>query len=235
MPLSSAVQSLAPGDLVTLFRLDATFVGAGVYTFCQATENDQPIVYGGIAFQPVDVEFTDLSTNAQGQAARPKVRVANTNMIFQGIINEFGDLLGSTLTRIRTFARFLDDQPEADPSAFMGPDIFRIEQKTNENQIFIEWELSSSIDQEGKLLPGRQILRDTCTNRYRYWNADLGAFVYSKATCPYTGTAYFDALGQATTQPNDRCGRRLSDCMKRFGVDQPLPFAGFPGASRVRA
>ena len=187
-----------------------------------------------MVYTPVDIEFTDFEINGTGQLPQPKLRVANSNQVFQSIINTYGDLLGCTVSRVRTFRRFLDGEDEADPSAFFGPDTYRVERKAAENMVFIEWELSASIDQEGKLLPGRVILRDTCTWRYRRWNPATSTFNYSKATCPYTGSAYFNRVGVATSDPSkDVCGRRLSDCKKRFGAN-PLPTASFPGVARVR-
>jgi lambda family phage minor tail protein L len=234
MSLQSTLQSGSPGDLVTLFRLDARSVGGDVYYFSQAAEDGAGISFGGVYYTPVDVEFTDMQVNGTGSPPTPKLRVANTNEVFQGLVNTLGDMLGCSVARVRTFYRFLDGKPEADGTAYLGPDIFRIERKSNENQIFIEWELSSAIDQEGRLLPGRQVLRDTCTKRYRYWLTAEEEFDYSKVTCPYTGNAYFDTLGQVVTADKDRCGRRLSDCMLRFGESEPLPFGGFPGAARTR-
>ena len=234
MSLPVVVQSPTPGDLVILFRLDATVIGGGTYYFAQAAEHDAGVSFGGTYFTPVDVEFSDFETNGNGTLPTPKMKISNSNEVIQGLVNSLGDMLNCTVTRIRTFSRFLDGKPEADPSAFFGPDTFRIERKTNENPVFIEWELSASIDQEGKMLPGRQVIRDTCTKRYRIWLKDELRFDYSRATCPYAGTSYFDILGQPTSMDKDRCSRRLTGCMSRFGRETPLPFGGFPGAARTR-
>jgi lambda family phage minor tail protein L len=233
MSLSAVVQSPNPGDLVTLFRLDALTVGGGIYYFAQATDDGAGVSFGGTYYTPIDVEFSDFETNANGSLPTPKMKIANSNEIIQGLVNSLGDMLGCGVARIRTFSRFLDGQPESDPSAFFGPDIFRIERKVNENPVFIEWELQAAIDQEGKMLPGRQIIRDTCTKRYRSYLRDEFRFDYTKATCPYAGDAYFDSLGQPTTMDKDRCGRRLSDCFNRYGLDAAIPFGGFPGAART--
>lgn len=235
--LPSVVQSPNPGEKVTLFRLDTTALGGDVKYFCQASINGSGVTFQGIYYTPVDVEFSGFETSGAGGLPTPQMKLANTNGVFQGIVNAFGDLIGATIYRIRTFRRFLDGQPDADATAYYGPDTFRIERKVSENPVFIEWELSAAFDQEGKMLPGRTIIRDTCLWRYRYWDASKtpAAFDYSKAQCPYTGSAYYTELGVVTTNPAlDKCGRRLSDCKLRFGANQPLPFGGFPGAARVR-
>jgi lambda family phage minor tail protein L len=144
-------------------------------------------------------------------------------------------VLGCTLYRVRTYARFLDNGSEPDPTAFFGPDIFRVERKAVDNPVIIEFELSASIDQEGKKLPGRQVIRDTCLWRYRIWNATTGEFDYAKAQCPYTGTSYFDASDRPVDNASeDVPSRRLRCCELRFGKKNPLPFGGFPGVARVR-
>lgn len=240
--LPLVVQSPKPGDLVVLFRLDATSAGGQVYYFAQGAYDTEGVTFGGVYYTPVDVEFSDFETNGNGALPTPKMRIANANGVIQGMVNAYGDLMGCPISRVRTFRRFLDGEPEADPSAYYGPDHFRIERKVSENPVFIEWELSASIDQEGKMLPGRQVIRDTCLWRYRHYDPDdptaaADGFVYPKGTaaCPYAGTANFDRLDRPTTKNKDVCARRLSSCEKRFGTGVELPFGGFPGVARVRA
>ena len=103
---------------------------------------------------------------------------------------------------------------------------------------YVEWELRSVLDLEGKYIPKRVCLRNICTHRYRIWrvNEDLeegGQFDYSCTECPYTGTVYFNKNGERTNLPSeDSCGKKLSDCKKRFGETAELPFGGFPGMTR---
>jgi lambda family phage minor tail protein L len=229
------VQTPNPGEYVSLFRLDTSSLGGPVMFFCAASMHDQPIVFGGVTYTPVDVEFSGMETNAGGALPRPHVKVANTNGVFSQLVNEFGDLLGCPMQRIRTFGKFLDGQPDADPTMYYGPDTFRVERRVDDNPIFIEWELSAAIDQEGKQLPGRQVIRDTCLWRYRSFNPDTGDFDYSMAQCPYALNVFFDRNGNSVPSANqDQCGRKLGDCEKRFGVGNPLPFGGYPGVGRVR-
>jgi len=227
-------QSPNPGEIVTMFILDTTRIGGSIQHFCQAAINNAGITFGGIYYTPVDVEFSGFDLTGTGAMPQPKIKVANTNSIFQALVNTYGDLVGCTLQRLRTFAQFLDGAALADPTACYGPDTFRVERKVNENQIYIEWELSSNIDNEGKLLPGRVVIRDTCLWRYRRWNAATSAFDYTKAQCPYTGSNFYDINGATVaTGDLDVCSRHLSGCKLRFGSNQPLPFGGFPGVSRA--
>lgn len=242
--IESVLQSSETGARVALFRLDTTVIGGGVLYFCQAAhERDgsgnpiasTPVVFNGITYTPVDIQFEGFETSATGALPTPKMSLSNVDGVWQSVINTYGDLTGCTIQRIRTFERFLDGRPDADPLAFIGPDTFRVERKTAENKIFIEWELSAAIDQEGKKLPGRTVIRDTCLWRYRRYDAALTAFDYSRAQCPYTGSTYYDANDEVVVgAANDVPSRRLSCCKARFGNNVGLPFGGFPGAARVR-
>lgn len=228
-------QSLSPDPKISLFLLDASFVGGTLMYFVQGSEHDGPVSFNGIEYVATDVEFEGLETSGVGALPTPIIRVGNTDGVWQAMLNTFGGLEGCTIHRVRTYKKFLDGQPEADPQAYYGPDTFRIERKTIENSTQIEWELSAAIDQEGKQIPGRQVIRDTCLWRYRVWNQGTGDFDYSKAQCPYTGSQAFDINDQPIADPTkDTPSRRLSCCRARFGRANPLPFGGFPGVARSR-
>lgn len=229
--IQQEAQRLDQEPPISLYTIDLTPVGGTIQYFVQATSDDANVVHNGIQYTPVDMEFTGLTTAGSAALPTPTIRIANTSQLPQALVNTWGDLLGCNVTRIRTFKNFLDGEADADPTAYYGPDIFRIERKVSENPIFIEWQLSASIDQEGKMLPARHIVRETCLWKYRVWNGS--SFDYSKAQCPYTDSNYYDKNGAVTTNSLDRCGRKLSDCKLRFGADQPLPFGGFPGVGRV--
>jgi phage-related protein len=111
-------------------------------------------------------------------------------------------------------------------------EVYTIERKSAHTKTFVEWQLAAAIDQEGRMLPGRQVLRDTCLHRYRSFEG--GTFNYSRASCPYTGAACFTATGTPTTAQFDVCGKKLSDCRLRFGQNANLPTRAFPGVSRLR-
>jgi lambda family phage minor tail protein L len=234
MSVQSEAQSLSPSAIISLFTIDASPMGGPLMYFVQGSENDGPVVFNSISYQPVDVQFEGLETSGAGALPQPKIRISNVDGMAQALVSTYGELLGCTLYRVRTYKRFLDNQPDADPEAFYGPDIFRFERKTSENGVFIEWDLSASIDQEGKTLPGRTVIRNTCLWRYRYFNLQTGTFDYSKAQCPYTGGRYFDINDAEVSDPSkDMPSRRLNCCRTRFGRGNPLPFGGFPGVQRI--
>jgi lambda family phage minor tail protein L len=239
MNIVEVSQSSNPGELVALYRLDATSLGDTYRYFCQGKIGSASAVFGGQEYMPIDISFTDFEVNAGGVLPTPKMQIGNTSDIIQGMVNAWGDLIGCEIRRVRTWRCFLDDGADPDPTAFIGPDIFRLERKSDENSVFIEWELSASIDQEGRMLPGRQVIRDQCPKRYRIYDptsnqAAADGFVYSAINpCPYAGTEFFDINGAPCEKPFDQCGRKVADCELRF-FNEPLPFGGFPGVARFR-
>lgn len=234
--INSEAQSLSPSGIINLFTVDAAPVGGPLLHFVMGSEQNDPVTFGGVEFQPIDIQFEGLETSGVGALPTPTIRISNIDGLAQAMVMTWGELLGCTLYRMRTYRRFLDGQPDADPEAFFGPDIFRFERRTTENSVYIEWELSASIDQEGKMLPGRTVIRNTCLWRYRFFNPSSRQFDYSKAECPYTGDEYFDINDLPVSNPGaDEPSRRLSCCRARFGRNNPLPFGGFPGVQRVNA
>lgn len=235
MSIQAAAQSPNTGARVELFALDATNLGAEeVFLFCSSKAQSGAVVYDGNTYVPIPVEATGFEANTEGSLPTPRLKIGNVTRVLSSLVTDYADLVGAQLTRIRTFKQFLDGEPDADPNAYFAPDQFKIERKVTQNKVFIEWELSADLDQEGRKLPGMQCVRDVCPFRYRRWNGS--SFTYPDVTlaCPYTGTAYFTENDVATTAANDRCGKRLSSCKARFGTNSSLPFGGFPGLSRTR-
>lgn len=230
--IQRTAQSLDPGAIVSLFQIDTRKAGGDLLHFVQGAEISGEVYFGGTKYTPIDIEFDGFEISGQGALPTPTLTLSNTDGWAQMAINTFGDLLGSTVKRIRTFARHLDGREDADPLAFFGPDVFKVERKAEESPDVIQWELSAAIDQEGKMIPGRPVLRNTCMARYRMYLGN-GSFDYSKAQCPYTAGRYYDEEDNETTIDKDKPSRTLTCCEKRFGRNRPLPFWGFPGVGRV--
>jgi lambda family phage minor tail protein L len=232
-PVQSVAQQPAADSLVTLYTLDATEQVGEVFRFVAGTdEQRQPIRFQGHEYQPFPIEAEGFAWSGRGTPPRPKLRISNIGGIVGSLLGPGGDLIGAQLTRLRTFKQFLDGEPGADPNSHFEPDVWRVERKTRQDPVMVEWELASVLEQEGQRIPGRQMLRNLCTHIYRRWNG--AEFDYTDATCPYTGTAYFTEAGVPTSAPHDRCGKRLGDCRLRFGVGGVLPTRAFPGISTVR-
>jgi len=231
--------------LITLFQLDLTTVGGpGTIHFTKDSQGVALVAFRGQDYQQVDVEANGFEWAGSGPMPRPTIRVSNVAGLLTTYLLDYNDLIGCKLTRIRTFARFLDgheDSAEA-PYAYIA-DVFVVEQKVQQNATAIEWRLSSALDQQGRMLPNRQIVRDNCMFRYRTWDAALGRFDNGDptdaraplVTCPYADANYFDRHDNTVaTAAQDQCSKKVSGCKVRFGQYGSLPFGGFPAVARTR-
>lgn len=218
--------------IVDLFELDATNLGASILRFTNCGET---VVFGTFIYTSTRVETSGWEMTSQGTLPRPTLRIANVDKLASSLVIGNNDLKGAVLTRKRTFKRFLDSEPEANPSALLYPvDRFRVERKITHNMLEVVWELAAFIDQENIKIPYRQVLR-SCSWVYRKYDTTLGAFNYEKATCPYVGAQYYNRNGDVVIDPSaDVCGKTVSDCKLRFGENEVLPFGGFPGIARIR-
>jgi lambda family phage minor tail protein L len=231
--IDSLPQQPALDEFIELFELDATSIGGDIYRFISGAYAIEPVTWQGNTYLPIPFESSGFTADGSGVLATPHLKVANINLAFSGVAIAFHDLVGCTVTRHRTFRRFLDGQSEADPTAEFDPDVFRIDRKVAQNKIFVEWELAAVIDQEGRKLPGRPILQSACVFRYRHWTG--ASFDYTDATCPYVGATNFDINGNVVaTGDLDVPSKRLDTCCKKRFASGTLPFGGFPGVARFQ-
>lgn len=230
--IESLPQQPALDEFIELFELDATILGGSVYRFVSSAYASSPVTWQGNTYSPIPFQASGFASDGTGLLPTPHLKVANIDLAFSGVAIAFSDLVGCTVTRHRTFRRFLDGQGSADPTAEFAPDVFRIDRKVAQNKIFVEWELAAVIDQEGRVLPGRPILQSACVFRYRHWTG--ASFDYTNATCPYVGSGNFDINGNSVVGgANDVPSKRIDTCCKvRFSGT--LPFGGFPGVARFQ-
>ena len=233
MSIRADIQRPDPGDRVELFTLDAAVLGGSVHRFCSSVKEQAALVWQGNIYAPMPVEAAGFEVAAGGKLPTPIVRLADSLGLFRAMVRQYNDLVGAEFTRTVTFRRYLDGEPEADPAAHFPLDIFTVERKTKQLGIELEWQLAARMDQQGKKLPGRVVMKTICDYRYRIWNSDTVSFDYSNANCPYEDPVYFNDQGEACAQAADACGHLLSDCVLRYGK-RPLPFRGFPGVADVR-
>jgi lambda family phage minor tail protein L len=196
-----------------------------------------PVRFRGNDYTPLPIEMTGVEWAGTGKLPRPTLRVSNIGGLAAALVIAHGDLLGATVTRIRTLREFLDDGADADPTSFSEPDIFTIDRKSSQTKVSIEWECAAKLDFQGLMIPRRVMVRDTCDLVYRAYVTDTSSgtsqFVYG--TCPYNGGDWFDATDTRVFDPSrDACSHHLQGCLNRFGQTGRLPFGGFPGISVTR-
>lgn len=203
---------LNPSTLVTLFEIDVTDLmldkqitqGDGVFRF----HNNVKLFQNSIIWGPEDNEYyaapirvEGFEINGRGTQPTPKLSlsVEDENVAILSILKQrilqLGDLSGAKVTRIRTFAKFLNKEnwggqvlPDGyaeDKYAELPRDIYYIDRKSNENKNSVEYDLASILDIEGVKLPGRIILAERCPFEYRgegcgYEYNDARTFVHEE-------------------------------------------------------
>lgn len=224
----------APSSIIDLFEADLSHIYPEVEVirfFSGTTSEYSNIVWAGNTYTAYPLKFSGFEWDGSGKLPTPKVQVANITGFMTYLNMTYNDLIGTKITRIRTFLKYLDAtnfvgdvNADADPTAEFPREIYYVDRKVVENSTVVEYELASALDLSNTKLPKRIIAQNICMWKYK------------GAECNYTGTACFDQFGNATTPENDSCGKRLSDCEKRFystGV-RILNFGGFPGAGLMR-
>jgi len=244
--IASEVQKLNPSSVVELFELDTrNHVGGTLFRFHAGVNGmSDYLVWGGNEYVPFPIQAEGFEWRGTGTLPRPKVKIANVTGLLGAAVREMDDLIGSKVTRIRTFARYLDavnfpnGNPLADSTAEFSRDVFFVNRKVMENKFLIEFELAAMLDVQGVKLPKRMIVANVC------------GWAYRGAECGYTGDPVADENDLATNNPAlDQCGKRISSCKLRFPLaaqaemptftsagagGQGLPFGGFPGVAIVR-
>ena len=134
-----------------------------------------PITWQGVEYLPIPIETEGFEILANGELPRPKIRISNKDYFVTDLLNRHQDLQFAKVIRKRTFVKFLDNvnfdggNPwgEADSSAEISNDTYLIGQKTAENKLFVEFELTSPLDLENFEVNNRIILSRYCNWYYR--------------------------------------------------------------------
>ena len=229
--LKQAQQQLEFGQIVVLYELDLTSLGGSIIYFTPNAYESTVVVWNGNNYNPLNIEAEGFEWSGSSAFPTPTLRISNALFAVRAFISSFQDLVGGTLRRIRTLAKHLDGGSDPDITARFPDEYYTIDRKTQQNKIIVEWELKAAVDHFGQKLPGRQVLRDSCSQIYRVWTG--AAFDYSSATCPYNGSTSYDNDNNIVAGSLDVCGKRLSNCRIRFGEFASLPFRGFPGVAKL--
>ncbi|MNQ69550.1 Phage minor tail protein L [compost metagenome] len=231
--IATDAQQLVQEPKISLFEIDATQYGDAVLRFTPAVDGESwPVQLGGNVYQRLSIKAEGFEWNGSGTAPRPSLSLAALDLVFLSLIISTDDLVGCPVRRIRTYRKYLDDGATPNPSATFPVDHFLVERKTSQRRKQITFELSTPMDQQGKMVPAKQVIRDTCLNRFRYWAN--GQWNYDGVTCPYAGALMYEPNGNVTADPTKaKCGKKLADCKTHFGADAVLPFFGFPGVGRI--
>ena len=224
------LSGLALNAIIELFELhyDNTLHGSTDILRFHAGSNadvDGNIVWSGNSYVRLPIKADGFEYTNTGTLPRPTLTVANLNggitalLLGVNATTPGNDLTGAKIKRIRTLKRFLDGETAADPYATFPVEEWFVDRKASETRDVVSFELASKFDLDNKQLPNRQVVANICQ-----WE-------YKSSECSYSGSDFFDVNDDSvSTTAQDKCGKRLSSCKKRFGDNGELPFGSFPGA-----
>jgi len=133
------------------------------------------VSWQNVEYIPVPIEGEGFEINGNGQLARPKLRIANKDFLITNLLQNNFDFKNAKIVRKRTFLKYLDDSNFDGGNPFGTPDYtaeisnetYLIGQKTAENKVYVEFELTSPLDLENFEVTHRQILAKYCYWQYR--------------------------------------------------------------------
>src|SRR6267142_84253 len=164
---------LNPSALLEFFLVDMTvlrgpvaYFHAGVYPPGHASQYGD-IIWQGQPYAACPLMTEGFAFTTIGTQPRPKLNIANITGAISALCLQFADLCGSKVIRKRTFAKFLDGMPGANPNAYLPDETWFIEQKLGEDREQVSFQLATAFDVDGISLPNRQVTADVCTWSYR--------------------------------------------------------------------
>jgi len=221
--IAKSAASLEPSAMITLFEIDLSeLVARGervvwtnisepirselrFHNNLKLVQNN--ITWNGDDYFPAPIKASGFETSAKGSPPTPKLTIAinpegldeETQLRIKYIkyaIRDLDSLVGAKVTRIRTFAKYIDGAnfydnygvttgpadgqqklksniltpPEGfdpDENAYFPKDIYFIDRKSGENKNTVEFELASPFDLQGLKLPGRVVTENSCVWTYR--------------------------------------------------------------------
>lgn len=161
--------------IVELFDFDATSIGGGVYHLTPYYLDGGTISFDGVVYSSFPVASFGWELTTTGTMPRPTIQVSNVTSVFLASIVALGDLTGMQVTRFFTYERYLDGQPEEDPTMHSRKEVYHVEQKLDHTNTAITWQLVSPIDRANIILPRRQYLKDEVGNNV--WAPGLSRYL----------------------------------------------------------
>jgi lambda family phage minor tail protein L len=163
----------------------------GEYLF-HAGENGyrKPIIFDNKEYEFFPIAVSGFEMHGNTRLPRPKMTFSNHGGVISLRLNYFNDFSNHRVKRIKTFVKFIDDvnfpnnenpYGEADPDVMVQEEIFYVNQKTQENDSIVEFELVSLLELENASIPNRKVFSNNCSWNYR---SSLG--------CGYTGRPIAD-------------------------------------------
>lgn len=218
-------QQIEQDAIVELYQLDLSRWGAGTLYFTPSGEG-QSLFFDGVEYFTSVCEMSNVEYSTKGQLPQVDFKITIMDYALMAQVSHADSLVGAKLSRIRTYAKCLDNGSHGGRAEHWPIEQFVVSQMAEQNDLWLIYKLRVEFDQQNRKMPDKQCLR-SCTHRYRWFDKKTGQFSYQGVTCPYRGDACYDAAGRPTTPENDTCSLQYkSGCKARYG-NNPCPFSGF--------
>ena len=201
-----------PSSIVTLYEIDLEqlFIdehmsyntrgdrsGESVFRFHNNLKlTQQVIIWRGEQYRPLPIRVEGIEQSSKGTLPTPRLQLFSDDEVekefreFKVMMRRLDDLIGARVTRVRTFAKYIDVENfymvaadgtrtglgedsiipegfEPDPLAEFPREIFFINRKSVESKKALEFELASFMDFENLKLPSRLVVSRYCQFQYR--------------------------------------------------------------------
>lgn len=238
----NVLQSLYPGEIITLIEIDGTRFGAQVYRIhneniqytpeelMQARETGvlppKEIIFRGEAYGARPFGITGISFSSDGKADKPQLTLSNLDSQVSAMIRAYNGMMQAKVTIWITAAEFLGANGAVQDGAYRKL-VYYIERPNFCNQSVARFDLTSPYDMDGIMIPPR-ISQAVC-----FW-AQRGWYRSGKG-CGYNGAAMFDKDNNPVSDPSqDFCAGTATACKLRFGENNELDYGGCAVASIQR-
>lgn len=239
----NCLQSLYPGEIVTLVEIDGTKFGARVYRFHNENVQYTPeelmqamksgtlppkeIIFQGKAYGARPFGISGISFTSNGKAGKPQLAVSNVDSEVSALIRLYNGMMQAKVTIWITSKDLMNDDGAISSGAFRKL-VYYIERPNYCNKTVASFDLTSPYDMDGIMIPPR-VAQSVC-----YW-AQRGWYRSGKG-CSYNGSRMFDKDNNPVTDPSlDYCAGTCTACKLRFGEDAELDFGGCAVASLLRS
>lgn len=240
--LENCLQSLYPGEIITLIEIDGAKFGANIYRIhnenisytaeelLQARETGvlppKEITFRGEVYGARPFGISGINFTSNGKADKPQLILSNLDSQVSAMIRNFNGMMQAKVTIWITPAELMGKDGSIKDGASRRL-VYYIERPSHYNRMMAKFDLTSPYDMDGIMIPPR-ITQSVC-----YW-AQRGWYRSGKG-CGYNGSRMFDKDNNPVTDPSqDFCAGTVTACKLRFGADQQLDFGGAPVASLLR-
>ncbi|MEG0209046.1 MULTISPECIES: phage minor tail protein L [Gammaproteobacteria] len=243
MSFENVMQSLYPGEIVTLVEVDGTKFGGQVYRFhgenisytpneiMQSVNNGTPLQAKSITFQgneygPRPFGINGVTFSGNGKAGKPQLTLSNIDSQVSALIRSYNGMMQAKVTFWITQRELIGSDGTIKAGDFRKH-VFYIERPNYVDKLVARFDLTSPYDMDGVMIPPR-VTQAVC-----YW-AQRGWY-RSGNGCAYNGANMFDKDNNPVTDPSlDYCAGTVTACKIRFGSDNELDFGGAAVASLMR-